>query len=52
MDKEKNEEIRSIIRHTIGEEMPVYDIKHILWKLRLLYIKDNQAEAATVLKTE
>ena len=52
MDKENDEQIRSIVTYTIGEEDPIYDIKQIQRKLRCIYSKRNQPVAATVVKTE
>ena len=33
-DVRKDEDFRKIVRHTIGEEEPAYDIKHILKHLK------------------
>ena len=36
-DKEKDEDIRNIARHTIGEVDPAYDLKHIQKRLKSIY---------------
>jgi RNA processing factor Prp31 len=51
-DLKNHQNIRKIVRHTIGEEQPHYDIKNILKHLKNIYKKQNVQESATVVKTE
>ena len=50
--KQQDGDIRDIARHTIGEEEPMYDLKHIMRNLNNIYFKLTEAQKATVMKTE
>ena len=53
MEDDKNDSIvRNIARHTVGEVEPAFDLRQIMKQLKNLNYKQNEAEKATVVKTE
>jgi len=51
-DDQKDADIRMIIEHTLLQAQPLYDLKQIQKHVKNIYYKQNEAEKATVVKTE